>query len=146
MVNNIRAERLRWPGDDGYDRMGFAQNAGWTPIAAWGRDGWDLGSWPLVCVYFRTRAAAPCAAHAPDTAGGCTICIQPVFERAVDVEGDVTVEQYETRDERDQATDETALFYWLADGAEWLEGAATLEQMPAHLRGPFSWDRAKVRA
>ena len=40
-------------GGDGYDDMELAEKIGWHPISAWGKDGWNLGSWPLVIVFFR---------------------------------------------------------------------------------------------
>ncbi len=108
----------RWPGDEGYDRMDFARVRGWEPILSWGLDGWDLGSWPLVIVY-----------HRGDT------------ELAIDVEGDITIETFSGREGRDRRTDETAFFYWKNHGEEWVKGIDSYEQMPANLRGPFSWKR-----
>ncbi len=108
----------RWPGDDGYDRMGFAHRLGWKDVPNWGRDGWDLGSWPYVVVYHRGE-----------------------LEIAVDVEGDITIEKFTTREERDRKTDETAFFYWKNKDEEWVNGIDSHEQMPPELRGPFSWKR-----
>jgi hypothetical protein len=108
----------RWPGDDGYDRMGFARASGWEPLSSWGLDGWDLGSWPLVVVYHRGDK-----------------------ELAIDVEGDVTVETFLGREERDHRTDETAFFYWKGHDEDWVEGIDTHEEMPGRLRGRFSWKR-----
>jgi hypothetical protein len=108
----------RWPGDDGYDRMDFARANRWEPISSWGRDGWDLGSWPLVVVY-----------HRGDT------------DLAVDVEGDITIETFPTPKERDRRTDETAFFYWKNHDQDWVRGIDSHEQMAEHLRGRFSWKR-----
>lgn len=110
--------QTRWPGDDGYDRMGFARRLGWKDVPNWGRDGWDLGSWPLVVVYHRGE-----------------------LEIAVDVEGDIAIEKFATREERDRKTDEIAFFYWKNDEEEWVDGIDSHEQMPPELRGPFSWRR-----
>lgn len=111
----------RWPGDDGHDRMAFGRSQGWTPIPAWGLNGWNLGGWPLVVVY-----------HRGDT------------ELAVDVEGDIDTYQFSTKEERDRKTDEIAFFHWQAHEVEWVRGIDSQEQMPDRLRGPFSWRRLKA--
>ena len=110
--------RTRWHGEDGYGRMTFARRQGWEPIPSWGLHGWDLGSWPLVVVYHRGEA-----------------------ELTVDVEGDIDIEKFSTREERDRKTDEIALFYWKIHEEEWVIGIDSHEQMPSKLRGPFSWKR-----
>ena len=35
--------------DDGYDWMAKVRRP-WAPVPSWGRDGWDMGDWPLVIV------------------------------------------------------------------------------------------------
>jgi hypothetical protein len=110
----------RWPGDEGYDRMNFARETGWKPISSWGRDGWDLGSWPYVIVYHRGET-----------------------ELALDVEGDITLETFATVEERDSRTDELAFFNWKNANEAWVQGIDSHEQMPPHLRGAFSWARLK---
>jgi hypothetical protein len=75
--------RTRWPGDEGYERMEFAPRLGWAAISSWGLNGWDLGNWPYVVVYHRGEV-----------------------ELAVDVEGDIDIEKFPTREERDRRTDE----------------------------------------
>lgn len=116
-----KAAYTRWPGDDGHDRMVFGRRQGWTPIPAWGLNGWDLGGWPLVVVY-----------HRGDT------------ELAVDVEGDIDTYEFSTKEERDRKTDEIAFFYWKIHEREWVQGIESHEQMPDRLRGPFSWRRLKA--
>jgi hypothetical protein len=118
MSANTNRTRTRWVGDDGLDRMEFARRLGWEEIPSWGRNGWDLGSWPLVVVYHRGEQ-----------------------EVAVDVEGDIDVERFATREERDGRTNEIAFFYWKNDGEEWVDGIDSHEQMPPELRGPFSRQR-----
>ena len=71
--------RTRWPGDEGYERMEFAPRLGWAAIPSWGLNGWDLGNWPYVVVYHRGEV-----------------------ELAVDVEGDIDIEKFPTREERDR--------------------------------------------
>ena len=61
---------LQARGDDGYERIEVARRWKWEAIPSWGRDGWDLGDWPLVVIFHR------------DSADG--------FELAENCEGDVT--------------------------------------------------------
>jgi hypothetical protein len=108
----------RWPGDEGYARMAYGRRLGWQPVPVWGRNGWDLGGWPLVVVYHRGE-----------------------LELAVDVEGDIDIYEFATRQERDRKTDEIAFFYWEAHDQPWVSGIDSHEQMPPDLCGPFSWRR-----
>jgi hypothetical protein len=112
-------------GDDGYDRMEAARPKRWDAIPSWGRDGWDLGSWPLVVVYHRRSDDG--------------------YELAENVEGDVTVYRYPTKELRDQATDQLAFWHWKHQGEDWVAGIGSLEDAP-HLRGPFSWKRCDPQA
>jgi hypothetical protein len=98
--------------------MEFARRLGWDAISNWGLDGWDLGSWPYVVVYHRGE-----------------------IELAVDVEGDIDIEKFPTREDRDRKTDEIAFFYWKNHAEEWVDGIDSHEQMPLNLRGRFSWRR-----
>jgi hypothetical protein len=116
-------EALKMAGD-GYDRAEVAHKVGWRPVASWGRDGYDLGSWPLVMVFHREH-------------GG-------TFEVCENVEGDASVYSYSTAAERDAKTDELALFHWRHESEAWVEGVRSVEDMPAELRGPFSWARLKA--
>jgi hypothetical protein len=118
------AARMR--GDDGYDIMEPARARRWRAIPGWGRDGWDLGSWPLVVIYHR---------H-----------INDAWQLAYYVEGDLAVYSYPSRALRDAATDCLAFWHWLHAGESWVDGIATVDDAPAHLRGPFSWDRADREA
>jgi hypothetical protein len=103
--------------------MEFARRLGWDSIANWGLNGWDLGSWPYVIVYHRGE-----------------------IELAVDVEGDIDIEKFPTREDRDRRTDEVAFFYWKNHGEEWVDGIDSHEQMPPNLRGRFSWKRLEPQA
>jgi hypothetical protein len=98
--------------------MAVGRQLCWKPIPTWGRDGWNLGEWPLVVVYHRGE-----------------------LELAVDVEGDIDIYECATREERDRKTDEIAFFYWKTNEEEWVAGIDSDEQMPPHLCGPFSWRR-----
>jgi len=108
-------------GGDGYDRMEPALKHGWIAVPSWGRDGWDLGSWPLVVIYHR---------QTPDA-----------FWLAQNVEGDAYCYRFPTRELRDAATDLLALYHWRSRREEWSKGIHTVAEMPTKLRGPFSWDR-----
>lgn len=78
-------------GDDGYDRIEAARFQRWIAVPSWGRDGWDLGSWPYVLIYHRATPEG--------------------FELAENVEGDVTYCRYPTRDLRDAATNQLAFWH-----------------------------------
>lgn len=108
-------------GDDGYERIERARAHGWSAVPGWGRDGWDLGSWPYVVIFHRGNGGR--------------------FEMAENIEGDVTVWSLPTRELREQATDVLALEWWQYGGVEWVAGIATVAEAPAELRGPFSWAR-----
>ena len=104
---------------DGYDVMGAAErkSQGWRVVAGWGKDGYDLGSWPLVMVFFRQRDRR--------------------FEIAYYVEGDVTCYSAPTEEIRDAITDELAFLHWKYHGESWVEGYESVEQLPDELRGPY---------
>jgi hypothetical protein len=59
------------------------------------------------------------------------------FELLERVEGDATHYVYPTRELRDRATDELALFHWRHEREEWVEGVRDGD-VPARLRGPFT--------
>jgi hypothetical protein len=109
---------------DGYDRQSLARKHWWLAVPAWGRDGWNLGSWPLVTIYTR---------EAPDG-----------FYLAENVEGDVTTYRFDMIEERDAATDALAFFHWKWASEEWVDGIDSAQDMPDHLRGPYS--RARTEA
>lgn len=110
------------PLDTGYDWIG-ALSGGWHEVPAWGRGGWDLGSWPLVVV-----------AHYDSPDG---------YGMAVYIEGDVEVTAYPTRAERDQATDRHAACWWryFEDGPDDLPDSD--DQLAPHHRGPYSRTRTQ---
>lgn len=108
-------------GQDGYERIDAVSSRGWIATPLWGSEGWDLGAWPLVVIF-----------HRQSTDG---------FELAYDVEGDVSVYRYSTRELRDAATDCLAFWHWKHDGADWVNGIDSVEDAPDRLRGPFSWER-----
>lgn len=108
--------------DTGYDWMN-ALPEGWHAEPSWGRDGWDLGAWPLIVV----------ALYADDERGRYAV--------ATFVEGSVTMQRYPSRERLNAAVDEIAEFHWRlgqASGPQDLpEGQGLLEKHT----GPFSWQR-----
>ncbi len=89
-------ELPRGTNGDGYEWMERLPR-GWVPVASWGRDGWDLGSWPYaVIVEYR------------DAERG-------IYAVGTYVEGDITVQRFETASEQYEAIDTIAEFYWRAN-------------------------------
>jgi hypothetical protein len=85
----------RW-GGDGYDWM-EELSGGWRPVASWGSQGWDLGSWPYVIV-------AICRIRTEDQGTVWGVCTY--------VEGDLTVESFTRYEDLIAAVDKIAEFYW----------------------------------
>jgi hypothetical protein len=106
-------------GEDGYDRIETSGKHGWTAIASWGSDGWDLGNWPYVVI-----------SHRHTTEG---------HELAYNVEGDIAVYRYPTPELLNAATDCLAFFHW--GGQPWVAGVDSADAMPDRLRGPYSSSR-----
>jgi hypothetical protein len=106
----------------GYDWIG-ALRGGWYEVSSWGRDGWDLGSWPLVIIAHYDRPGS--------------------FGLAVYVEGDLEVTAYPNREDRDQATDRQAAFHWRQYGHGPRDLPGTDDELGPHHRGPYSRTRAQ---
>jgi hypothetical protein len=161
-----RLPRADFYAQDGYDFETLAEKLGWRMVASWGRDGWDHGDWPYVkygyvdidpickgtCEGWR---ATDCAAL-PGAGRCCVACTHtepPVFGYVSYCEGDHTVVAYATREERDRALDEAALFHWVHRRESWVEAVAkrrdkpldqlTVDDLPPKFRGHFSWGRLK---
>lgn len=65
-------------------------NSGWRVVGLWGRDGWNLGRWPLqIALHYDGERT---------------------YAFATRTEGDFDVKQFHTREGRDHATDEW--FVW----------------------------------
>jgi hypothetical protein len=110
-------------GMDGYDVMDPARRHGWKPITGWDRDGWDLGSCPLVVIYHRDRAGR--------------------HEVAEYVEGDISIHAYPTAEQRDRATDQMALFHWHHEQEPWVAGITDVTTAP-HLCGAYRRERSAL--
>lgn len=139
--------------DDGYSDMEAESVHGWTPIAGWGVDGWDLGDWPYVVISTRHR--------------GNDITPER-WEVMQTVEGDRTVYSFDVAEDCRAAIDYLFLWYAIGRQAEALgDGdpdwanlgawdadlgnyparvaldAGTLT-VPERLRGPYSAKRHEV--
>jgi hypothetical protein len=91
---------------DGYEDMGVAEKQGWSAVANWGRDGWDLGEWPYVVMYTRTTSGR----FEPHPTEGR-------WELQQITEGDHTLYRFVTEADREAAMD--YLFLWYAAGKHW---------------------------
>jgi hypothetical protein len=105
-----------WRFGDGYNAMAHAERRRWHAIPSWGRDGYDLGSWPYVIVFFRNR--------------------EDTVDVVEYVEGDSTQWSCPTREIRQAITDELAFFHWKHNDEEWVKGYDSVDQLPDELRGP----------
>ena len=115
--------RETWPGQDGYERMHWAETAGgWRAIASWGREGWNLLDWPYYVAYFKE--------------------IDGAYFLATDCEGDIDVHMFASEDERSAAVDKLAFWHWQQRGESWVAGLDRIEQKPK-LMGPYSMRRSE---
>jgi hypothetical protein len=100
--------------------------AGWEAVPSWGRDGWDLGAWPIAIV----------ATYENSDTG------QYAF--GIYTEGDVSVTQVETHGNLYAAVDGLAEWYWRNEYAlgptDLPEGQGLLD----HHRRPFAWWRVEA--
>jgi hypothetical protein len=112
-------------GGDGYDDMELAEKHGWHSIPVWGKDGWNLGSWPLVIVFHRNLKKDG----------------ETLYQVIEYVEGDVTMWSCPTKELRQQVIDELAFFHWKHTMEEWVEGYDSVDQLPDALRGPYGRQR-----
>src|SRR5437868_14852126 len=105
-------------GVDGYSVMGLAEQRQWHAIGGWGREhGYNLGSWPLVMIFFRDREAS--------------------YDLLYYVEGDTVMYACPTEEIRNALTDTFAFFHWKHQGESWVEDYDSVEQLPDALRGPY---------
>lgn len=104
-------------GGDGYDDMDSAGKFGFRAIDGWGKDGYTLGSWPLIIIFFREREGK--------------------FDVVEYVEGDVNMWSCPTEAIREEITNELAFFHWKFKGREWVKNYDSVEQLPEELKGPY---------
>lgn len=92
-LGDIPEPRLAQPYESGFDWMDQLP-AGWHAEPSWGRDGWDLGTWPTIVV---------------------ALFVDEEHERyavATYTEGDVAVRHYASRGALYVAVNEVAEFHW----------------------------------
>ena len=116
-------------GGDGYDDMELAEKHGWKPISAWGKEGWNLGSWPLVIVFFRNLKKGD----------------ENFYQVIEYVEGDVTMWSCPTKELRQQVIDELAFFHWKFSNKEWVNDYTSVDELPDELRGPYGRQREQSK-
>jgi Domain of unknown function (DUF3846) len=109
-------------GIGGYETMSLAATNGWSTVASWGEDGWNLGNWPYV-VFFARRS-------------------ENRWELAEYVEGDVRTYSFPDQASRDTVVDGLAFWYWKNAEESWVAGYDKVDQLPPRLRGPFGAERA----
>jgi hypothetical protein len=113
-------------GGEGYDWLERLPD-GWKPVAAWGREGWDLGDWPYaIVVEYRDPG-------------------QGVYAVGTYVENDITVQRFETVEEQSDAIDKIAEFYWRLDPARGPSDLPTGQGLLPHHRRPYQRSRADER-
>ncbi|MHA6969451.1 hypothetical protein ACX5K5_17355 (plasmid) [Glutamicibacter bergerei] len=82
--------------DHGYEYMDLASQHGWGAIGSWGKDGWDLGDWPYMIIFYR----------GPSEATGNAWGVGQY------IEGDLETKYYETRESFLGAMDRKAFDHW----------------------------------
>lgn len=127
-------------GEDGYAVMNNAETHGWRPRAAWGLNGWDLGAWPLVVYLFRDRPAPGFTIDSTAAFGSLAPGDHVGYWLAEHIEGDVKVWRFPTDEARSALVDTLAFWWWANEEQPWAAGH-TIDSIPEHLRGPFSWAR-----
>ena len=105
-------------GGDGYDWMQHLPRE-WESVASWGRDGWDLGSWPYVIVVEFCN---------PE---------QGVYAVGTYVESDITVQRFDTAEEQYAAIDKIAEFYWRLGQSRGPQDLPVGEGLLPHHRRPY---------
>lgn len=111
---------------NGYEWMSEGLPEGWHPEPIWGRDGWDLGAWPLVVV----------ALYIDEEEGR--------FAAATYTEGDVTARRYKSRGALYVAVNGIAEFHWRLGQARGPRDLPEGSGLLAHHTGPYpGWRSAR---
>lgn len=101
-------------------------SAPWRPVGGWGANGWELGNWPhRIMVH-------------------CDLPVLGVYGLATHVVGDTAVEAFVSREERDAATDQIAVRWWIAHGNGPEGLTPDTSPIPALYCGPYSCWRAAL--
>jgi|SRR2546430_16687312 len=101
----------------GYDVSEYVVDENWVLVPLWGKNGWNLGKWPYVMIFFRTEG--------------------DYFEVAEYIEGDITVYSCPSKEIRYQITNELAFSHWKFQEEEWVDGYDSVDQLPDDLKGPY---------
>ncbi|MGI5255671.1 hypothetical protein [Actinacidiphila glaucinigra] len=107
-----------WP-LEGFDWIERLPERGWRSVNVWGTEGWDLGNWP-----YQVAAHYDCEALS-------------VYGLATNTEGDTTVNAYTSREERDAATNELAVSWWIDNENGPDELTPDMSPIPLAYCGPF---------
>ena len=113
----------QYSGMDFYETAEQAERRGWHVIPAWGSKGWDLGSWPLVAVFFRNTKDK--------------ITDVESFQLAEYVEGDVTVYSCPNPEIREEICDQIAFYHWKMNEQTWIRNYETFEDLDDMYKGPY---------
>lgn len=116
--------------DDGYAFIGVAEEAGFKPIAGWGQDGWDLLEWPYYCLVAGKEGEK--------------------WVYLTYSEGDLQMEEFDTKAELYAGIDELAVWNWRSRGtgpdllaeqdkvyADQGVPLMPASELPAWMRGPY---------
>ena len=96
---------------------------GWEQVSGWGVEGWEPAIWPFSAIYHR------------DSDDGSELA---EWDAIADT---LATYRYPTREIRDAATDELVFLRWKRMDKPWVRGMTSVADLPARLRGPFSWKR-----
>lgn len=94
-INELGAKPLSVPHPpegSGYDWFDELRGTGWYEVALWGREGYNLGSWPFNIIAFY------------DGPHG--------FGVVTNTEGDMHLQVFETEQEREEETNKIAIHFW----------------------------------
>jgi hypothetical protein len=116
---------------DGYDFVGQLESgSNWAPVASYGRDGWDAGSWPLVVIGRTLRANKK----------GEWVTVERV-------EGDLSFRAYRTQVEQLRGLDLLVEAHWRFEPEAYGDDIAKAVkrypkgELPSRFYGLFSWAR-----
>ncbi|RLU81091.1 hypothetical protein CTZ27_33145 [Streptomyces griseocarneus] len=115
-----RLPEEEWGSMDGYDWIDELPSTGWYAVGVWGKDGWPLGSWPYqIVAHFDMEDL-------------------DLFGVATFTEGDTHVQAFASREERDAATNEIAVHWWISNENGPDDLTPDMSPIPAAYCGPYS--------
>ena len=109
-------------GQSGWDFLASLKNLGWFAMGAWGKDGHDLGEWPLDMVFTRNTTAG--------------------YKVLRYTERNLTQWLFPDRATRNKLLDEIAFSCWKREDEYWVSEYNSIDEVPedSDLRGPMRWD------